>query len=328
MDLIALRTWDDYEDGYPVGLAPGETSVTDALLLDLYRGFPQIGVRRLTPAHENRIGADWEWWIGSPAEGWLCLRIQAKRIYDIGYNALDHKQDGHYQYETLIESCQEPHVLPYHVFYNGWERTRFVGRHGNREDLRALRGNRRHFPYADGPRHAVDDPDWGDIGPRRPNWWGCAAMSTYHVAALHSLPHHKPKRFYTPRYLRHAMPWSRLFGSDQTDELGGLPLPLSLVDKIHRNLVADTASAINAAQPVRGQHAARDVQLVQQLVALEKYIRNGDGRAYRRPLPPYAAAILAQPQGRGLFEDESVVQHPAPATYALITDVSTFGVET
>ena len=123
MDAMAVRTWWNYHDGSECGLAPGEESVTDSNLLDLHRRFPQIGVHRLSRTRESRVGADWEWWIGSDADRWLCLRIQAKRIYKTDYRALNHPghDDGDYQYDTLIKNCTEPHFLPYHVFYNGWE---------------------------------------------------------------------------------------------------------------------------------------------------------------------------------------------------------------
>jgi len=329
MDSLALRTWKDYEDGYSCGLTPGETSVTDALLLELHRRFPHIAVHRLTPANEKRVGADWEWWIGSPAEGWLCLRIQAKRIYDIGYRALDHpgQKDGHYQYDTLIENCQDPYTLPYHVFYNGWEPTRFGDSPSRRADLRALRSNP-YFPHTDGARHKLGNiagPEMIDIGSRMPDWWGCAALSTYQVAALHSLSHDKPKRLYAPRYLSCAMPWSYLFESDTTDQPVGLPRTPGLVDRIHQTLLADTTRSAHAAQR---RYGTRHVQLAEQLDTLQHDIRNREGRARRRSqLPPYAAALLARHQGRNSFEDEFAEQYQTQPTYTLITDVSTFDSE-
>ncbi|WP_280387741.1 DUF6615 family protein [Nocardia wallacei] len=296
--------------------------MTDALLLELHRRFPQIAVRRLTPAHEKRLGADWEWWIGSPTDGWLCLRIQAKRIYDVGYRALDHpgEQDGHYQYDTLIDSCQDPYTLPYHVFYNGWEATRFGELRDNRADLRALRNNQ-HFPHEDGPRRRGDD-DPRRLGSRLPNWWGCAAMSTYRVAALHSRNQDKPKRVYAPRYLRHAMPWSCLFGSDsRMRDLADPSGASSMLDQIHQNLLADAAESARVA---RHRYDSRHIQLTQQLEALEQDMDHGEGRAHRHPeLPPYAAMILSRHEPRISFDREFRL-YRAPANYALVTDIGTF----
>ncbi|GAB2713056.1 DUF6615 family protein [Nocardia thraciensis] len=326
MDTLALRTWKDYEDGYPCGLAPGETSVTDALLLELHRRFPQIAVRRLTPANEKRGGADWEWWIGSPTDGWLCLRIQAKRIYDVGYRALDHlgDKDGDYQYNTLIEGCQDTYTLPYHVFYNGWEATRFGELRNNRADLRALRNNP-HYPHFDGLRSRDDDPRSRlSTDPRLPNWWGCAALPTHHVATLHSLGRDKTKRVYAPRYLSHAMPWSCLFGLGKRREPAGLPRAPRLLDRIHRNLLADT---VDSAQVAQGRYGSRHVQWTQELQALVHAVDIGEGRAIRRAqLPSYAAATLALHQNRNPIEEE-FTGYQAPATYALVTDTGRFSGE-
>lgn len=63
-----------------------------------------LHIKKFTRHQERRNGADWEWWVGSDDDGWLCPRVQAKRIYDQRYERLDHRDDTTrvFQYDTLI----------------------------------------------------------------------------------------------------------------------------------------------------------------------------------------------------------------------------------
>ena len=155
---------------------------------------------------------------------------------------------------------------------------------------------------------------------------GLRRFSSYHVAALHSLTQSKSRRIYAPRYLSHAMPWSRLFGSNRGVDLAGRRPATGLLDQIRRNLLDDTVSA---AQVAKRLYDDQHIELTHQLNALRNDIREGEGRRHRRSqLPPYAEAILARHQSVNQFEDEFALYRRAPATYVLVTDVSTFGIET
>lgn len=221
MDELATRTWCDYEDGYALGLIPGEQSVTDRNLLDIHRHFGDLlSVHRYTSVAEKTIGADWEWWLGSDSEGWVCLRIQAKRIYEKTYRQLGHEgaEEGDFQYDTLIKSCRRRSgYFPFHVFYNGWDTSRFrVGGGGTSEDIAALEHNH-----------------WWWVHDEHIGIWGCAALSSFRVADLH-----RPgarDRAYAPRYLHDAMPWSEIIRSGTRPVAGTTAL-----DRIHDHLLAHT----------------------------------------------------------------------------------------
>jgi len=81
MNWLATRTWQDYADSSKYRLSLDEETTTDRNLLELRRSFPDLHVHKYTRQREHIVGADWEWWIGSDSEGWLCLRIQAKRVF-------------------------------------------------------------------------------------------------------------------------------------------------------------------------------------------------------------------------------------------------------
>ncbi|MEV0766924.1 DUF6615 family protein [Nocardia salmonicida] len=325
MDELAAQTWWKYRDGHALGLAPGEESVTDANLLELYRRFPQLAVRRLTKAAEKRVGADWEWWVGSSADGWICLRIQAKRINASGYPALDHTgyEDDDHQYETLIKACQGTHFLPYHVFYNGWETERFRARDGELADSLALQNNP-FWPHSEPPPFLSADvdphrrPEVRLVRPngREPEWWGCAAMSTYRVVELHSAP---KQRNYAPRYLAHAMPWSRLFAT-WPDEWFDDADPFAfeeagLLNRIHYLLLRDTAAAGEQIQDPdkRLDITPMDPAIVEDLQAQRV-----------AELPDYASAILNGSLSPHRFEETFFEPEFAPATYMIVTDLTRF----
>ncbi len=224
MDRLARQTWKNYAEGSAVGLAPNEESTTDSVLLSMWRASRGIlHVNKFTRHQERQNGADWEWWVGSDDDGWLCLRIQAKRIYEQHYERLDHrdKTTRAYQYNTLIRGCaQDSHLYPVHVFYNGWTSRRF-GHTSPPDDTAAFREN--HW--------------WKAHSKQRRNW-GIAALSSYDVARLYS-----DGGSYAPRYLEHAMPWSELFraGTLATDKPWKTPL-----NHIHQRLSQLTIAAADS----------------------------------------------------------------------------------
>lgn len=157
----------------------GETSFTEWLLVSL-ESQHVIQQYQFNQAQEPRLGADWEWWIGSDRIGWRCARLQAKRAYSSKvpgrptYSELGHiigraKPDSR-QIDRLIAYSMngtdaetlrpDPYlkgvITPYYVFYNGWPASEFP----SRRDFSGVAANECEIA-----RHATrrtDHPRWGD----------------------------------------------------------------------------------------------------------------------------------------------------------------------
>lgn len=278
MDSLARQTWKNYEEGSGVGLAPGEESTTDSVLLDLWRVSGGIlHVNKFTRHQERRNGADWEWWVGSATDGWLRLRVQAKRIYEQHYQRLDHrdKETGVYQYETLIQGCaQDSYSYPVHVFYNGWPNTRF-GQTSPPDDEAAFAKN----------------PWWKDPF-RQCQSWGIAALSSYDVARLHS-----GGGSYAPRYLEQAMPWSELFRAGTRAQVEPWKTPLQ---HIHRRLTQITDAAADSYPDAPRIPSISHARPRRDLPRYAEVVRNGEAAAFERhtfndqnalPPNPYVAIL-------------------------------------
>ncbi|MEU5760462.1 DUF6615 family protein [Nocardia sp. NPDC047648] len=259
MNWLAVRTWKDYADSSLYRLSLDEETTTDRNLLELRRSFPDLHVHKFTRQREHTVGADWEWWVGSDSEGWLCLRIQAKRVFATTYKQLDHpgtkrgRHQGRHQYDTLISSCKlAGYLFPFHVFYNGWEASRFARQGGTRLDIVALEMN----------------DFWPRYGPHYgPRAWGCAALSTYRVASLHSVG--GPTRSSVPRYLEHSVPWSELFtiapareSKDRKTELDLLQQNLATATTPPATLMSGTATELAANPDRRRERLPSYVQAV------------------------------------------------------------------
>ncbi|ORI25157.1 hypothetical protein BH686_04870 [Rhodococcus erythropolis] len=188
MDDLARTTWDDLVDGEAYGIKFREDTFTDRNLLALAKGHRAIRPFRHDQSREKTTGADWEWWIGSAAEGWICLRIQAKRIHSRSYKYLSHdgELDDEYQYDTLIRGCDEDWMYPFHVFYNGWDDNRFTSEPEFGADLPLV-------TLAIGDRRDV----------------GCAVASTHSVKQVHGS--HRSGRNSVLNHSRVSVPWSYLF---------------------------------------------------------------------------------------------------------------------
>lgn len=252
LDHLSTETWDNLEYGDKSRIKFREDSVTEHNLLRLRLKFPQLKVFRFNQNEEKAVGADWEWWIGSPSDGWYCLRIQAKRAHGSTYKYLDHPgvAPGAYQYDTLIDSCRGlGYIYPFHVFYNGCELRRFSS------DYVAAMSRSPHWPKA----KTRQDP----------KRWGCAAVPSDAVRDLHSTG--GPDRSKILRYLEVAMPWSHLF------------LPRGRATP-GRSLVGDFHFRAYEAT-LRAQPGYMDNDVA---AAVEDF----DGRLIRRPeLPAYAEAV-------------------------------------
>ncbi|MGW4336655.1 DUF6615 family protein [Rhodococcus koreensis] len=189
LDEISVNTWLKLVAAREHETSLNEESITENNFADVHSWTQGLHVHQFNTTKERAAGADWEWWVGSDSSDWIKFRIQAKRVYETKYEQLIHRGDfdGERQYDTLIRtSLGDEGVHPVHVFYNGWDSKRFP----NREDEDALRGN--HHFYGFGCRKEL---------------WGCAALSSFVVRDLHRT--HKTS--YAPDYLRHAIPWSKLF---------------------------------------------------------------------------------------------------------------------
>lgn len=199
LNRLAELTWKKIETGDRSGLAFREDSITDHNLWELSQAHPDLHVYRYNQAQERTSGADWEWWIGSHQDGWLCLRIQAKRVYGSSYPELVHagRGDDDFQYDTLIDSCDEKRgEYPIHVFYNGWQHGRFKS-----GTYWAAPAAWRACPNGRGPdacSHAS------------PQHYGCAIASSHAVKRAHEGG--KRNTRLVQKHLSNALPWSYLLG--------------------------------------------------------------------------------------------------------------------
>lgn len=290
MNQLAWDTWLEYEDGSRYGLEPGEESITDRNLLELRRRHPGLHVHKYTHVKERKVGADWEWWIGSDAEGWICLRIQAKRIHSKHYAMLEHPgaEEGEFQYQTLIGGCAEAaHIFPFHVFYNGWEPTRFATGPVP-EDVAAWEFN-----------------EWWLEHRKLKQQWGCAALSSYQVARLHWPGGREGS--YVPRYLEHSMPWSELFSVTRDTEAFRGMSPAAPLDLIHHRLIVLTRRAAENSR--------------------EAWIPGMSSAERRSELPSYAEMARESSAERRFGSPEEIVDIgvESPVSYVVIADLGENG---
>jgi len=206
MDELALETWQRMEPAFgQPGISYGETSATDNILSALRAKVPGLLAYQSTGSRESETGADWEWWIGEDAVGWLCLRIQAKRAYGRSreYEQLRHAPPGQHggaaarQYDTLVRGC-DPGLgyYPFHVFYNGWPEGTFH------------RGT--HWAV---PAQWNACPNFASVfecGHATPRHYGCAIAPTRYVKQL--CDSDERGKYSIVKQLELAVPWSYAFG--------------------------------------------------------------------------------------------------------------------
>jgi hypothetical protein len=81
---IAVRTEQWLTTSRGMGLVPAETTITDLNLFELASRHPMnVTVQRFNVGREAENGSDWEWTIGRASE-WLTMRVQAKKLNDVG----------------------------------------------------------------------------------------------------------------------------------------------------------------------------------------------------------------------------------------------------
>lgn len=129
LDLLALETWQKVYVGPMNGLGFREESITEHNLFWLSERHPDLRIRKFGTKEERRNGADWEWWLGSPAEGWIGVRFQAKKLTDgryleIGYRAaLEERVQCQVLVDEVHNQAQGRALFPFYCFYNGWDHT-------------------------------------------------------------------------------------------------------------------------------------------------------------------------------------------------------------
>ena len=292
MDTAAIETWGRIEFGRLPGRRFDETAVTDNLLFTLQNQVPGLLTYQSNQVQERNSGADWEWWIGDDQAGWICLRIQAKRVYeDNTYRMLKHRGAGEdaFQYDTLIKGCNPDQArYAFHVFYNGWPEGTFE-----------------EGTYWAPPAQWNAYPglsSYKDCKHAEPRHYGCAIISTLDVKKLSDSDIAAPAaaRFRVQRYLSAAVPWSYAFGFPPWDSRRGEERwhPRldrgDWVDRVHGTLDVLTRRG--------GARGARDASGHLGEIPIDR-----DQRTFE--LPPYVEAMRRSIPGR--FEPASEDEAPA-----------------
>jgi hypothetical protein len=119
---LAARTWNYLDEGVRIGMAPGEETLTDEnLMAILALHSNQVAIWRFNKRRESVVGADWEWWLGNPANGWFGMRVQAKKL-DLKqfstYSGVDHPNNTCEQIENLINESKAAGIYPAYCLYN------------------------------------------------------------------------------------------------------------------------------------------------------------------------------------------------------------------
>lgn len=206
MDDLALATWNKIAYGPSRNVPFREDGITSENLFALDMSHPWLNVMAFTSHQEATNGADWEWWIGDRTNGWIGLRVQAKRIYTSNrcYAMLEHRvgDDEKLQADILIDraihdSEGSAPIFPLYCFYNGWV---------DNKDKEPL--NDAEWPddtvHSACPRRYIP-PKCVHIRLRQ---YGCAISSALTVRALIDNP---GRPFRHTSFLPHSIPWSHLF---------------------------------------------------------------------------------------------------------------------
>jgi hypothetical protein len=121
LENVSALVWDTLGAAQSVRLPIGEETLTDFILLHLLRsGSPSVRVLKLPKPVEKRVGADWEWWVGSNGGGWRRYAVQAKKLDHVTgrYKSLAHRVGGRYQVDILQAYSLANAALPLYCFYN------------------------------------------------------------------------------------------------------------------------------------------------------------------------------------------------------------------
>jgi hypothetical protein len=119
---LAGDIWIDLRDAWHAGLIRDEETITNDLLLALWRRHPhELIIRQLKKPQESLEGADWEWWFTDGAT-WFGMLVQAKRlnVATQSYQGLDKsvKSSGQLQIDLLLSEAHRKNIHPIYCFYN------------------------------------------------------------------------------------------------------------------------------------------------------------------------------------------------------------------
>jgi len=118
---LALETWATLHQGFTVGMTVGEETITDNNLFTIQSLHPdKVAIVKFAKARESQIGADWEWWLGNPYDGWIKMRVQAKKITpkQLAYKGVDHPNGTRQQITNLISKATSDGFIPAYCLYN------------------------------------------------------------------------------------------------------------------------------------------------------------------------------------------------------------------
>ena len=130
LEFLATDTWERLSDIKAFSQRPvpfnlvrlGETTITDLAMMYLCRRQVSESLFLQTPQHiERKHGTDFEWWIGSPKDGWFRLAVQAKKlnVREDRYRGLTQKTaGGALQISVLLKYAQENRATPLYCLYN------------------------------------------------------------------------------------------------------------------------------------------------------------------------------------------------------------------
>ncbi|MDN5215031.1 hypothetical protein QQ020_23320 [Fulvivirgaceae bacterium BMA12] len=122
---ISENIWHRIKDSELCGIRQGEETITDHILLELFRKqTPNIQIIQTPKIQEKNQGTDWEWWIGSHQHGWLRYAVQAKKLKSGKnyYGSLNHlvgqKGPKPRQIDVLKRYSKKNKAIPLYCFYN------------------------------------------------------------------------------------------------------------------------------------------------------------------------------------------------------------------
>jgi len=124
---LATFTWKKIASAHQAEMAYSEETITEQHMLIIQQGIRSHtlpGIFTLVPSkpEEGKVGFDWEWWIGSDADGWFRYVVQAKllNLKSQTYKDLRHKvkQINNFQIEVLKSFAGENNAIPLYCFYN------------------------------------------------------------------------------------------------------------------------------------------------------------------------------------------------------------------
>jgi hypothetical protein len=119
---LARRIWRDLSDATSAALQRDEETITNDLLLGLWRQHPSdVTIVQFNKRQESRTGADWLWALTDGAN-WLLMLVQAKRLYPQTdrYEQLARQVGAppRDQIDILLNTANHLRAWPVYFFYN------------------------------------------------------------------------------------------------------------------------------------------------------------------------------------------------------------------